>query len=225
MSMTMTDRPRVSPGPRRLDLQEVRRRFWHMTPGLLPFALWPIPHRDPLSPILQAIIVAIFVALTGAIFWNWRRIARSGVGNNDRLSAIYGYATCVLATLFLFPAHAECGLAVLSVLAFGDGSATLLGKLVGGPRLPWNPSKSFAGLVGFLSLGLPMTALIYWGESNNLEAAGPAATPLQATLIAAAGVLAGALAESVRSRINDNIRVGIAAAAAIVATHAALIGL
>jgi len=196
-----------------------------MSPGLLPFILWPIPHRDPLSPILLAIIVGVFLVLTGVIFWRWRKIARAGVGDADRMTAIYGYATSVLAMLFLFPAHAECGLALLGVLAFGDGGATLVGKLAGGPRLPWNSAKSYAGLAGFCLLGLPMTAAIYWGESNNLEAIGVRATVAQSVLIAAAGVLAGALAESLPSRINDNIRVGIAAAVAIVGTHAAVLGL
>lgn len=209
----------------RLDAQELRRRAWHMAPGLLPFVLWPISHRDPLSPTIQLVFVGIFVALTGLIFWNWRQIARAGVGDADRLAAIYGYAGTVLATLFLFPAHAECGLALLGVLAFGDGSATLLGKLVGGPRLPWNRTKSVAGLCGFCLLGLPMTATIYWGESHNLEALGPRATPAQALLVAAAGVLAGGFAESIPSRVNDNIRVGLAGAIAIVAAHAAIFGL
>jgi dolichol kinase len=196
-----------------------------MSPGLLPFLLWPISHRDPLSPTIRLIFAGVFVALTAAVSWNWRRIARDGIGDRDRLAAVYGYAGSVLLTIFLFPAHAECGLALLGVLAFGDGAATLFGKLLGGPRLPWNPAKSVAGLCGFLLVGIPVTALIYWGESHNLEAGGPPARWGQAFLIAAAGVAAGALAESVRSRINDNIRVGFAAAAALLAAHAALFGL
>ena len=33
-------------------------------------------------------------------------------------------------------------------MAFGDGFATLAGTTVGGPRLPWNPEKTWSGLVG-----------------------------------------------------------------------------
>ncbi len=209
----------------RLDLQERRRRFAHMAPGLLPFLLWPIPHRDPLAPLLSYVIAAIFAALMAAIFLSWRRIERAEAGRSDRAAAIYGYAGAVLLTLVLFPAHAECGLAVLAVLAFGDGSATLLGKLLGGPRLPWNRAKSVAGLIGFVAVGWPVTAVIYWGESHNLEGVDPPATVLQAIAVAAAGVTAAALAESVRSRINDNVRVGLTAAAAIVSAHAIVVGL
>lgn len=211
--------------PRRLDAQEVRRRLWHIAPGFLPFLLWGIPHQDPLTPLICWIFFGIFVVLTGLLFWNWSRIARRGVGKSDRVQAIFGYASAVLLTLFLFPAHAEIGLALLGILAFGDGSATLIGMRVGGPRLPWNSSKTISGFVGFLLIGLPMTALIYWGESHNPEALGIPATAWQSILVAAAGVVAGAIAESIRSPINDNIRVGIAGATALVLAHAAIIGL
>ena len=196
-----------------------------MAPGLLPFLLWPISHRDPLSPTIRVIFVAIFAALTAAIFVAWRRIERADAGTRDRAAAIYGYAGSVLLTLFLLPAHAECGLAVLAVLAFGDGSATLFGKSLGGPRLPWNRAKSVTGLCGFLAVGVPMTAVTYWGESHNREAIGPSATASQALAVAAAGVVAAAVAESVRSRVNDNVRVGVAAAVGIVSAHAFLFGL
>ena len=209
----------------KLDAQELRRRVWHMAPGLLPFVLWPIPHADPLSVTIRVVFVAIMALVTGQLFYRWQAVSRLEHGNADRATAIFGYAFSVLATLFLFPAHAELGLAVLGVLAFGDGSATLLGKLLGGPRLPWNAAKTVAGFLGFLMVGLPVTALIYWGESHNLEALGPAATASQALLIAAAGVVAGAIAESLPSRINDNIRVGVASATALVVAHAAVIGL
>jgi dolichol kinase len=116
-------------------------------------------------------------------------------------------------------------MALLSVLAFGDGSATLFGKRMGGARLPWNPEKSVTGFVAFLLIGLPLTTVMYWGESHNLQAIGPPATFAQSLLISAAGVLAGAVAESVPSRINDNIRVGVAAAIALVLAHAATVGL
>lgn len=196
-----------------------------MVPGALPFLLWPIPHKDPLAPLLMQIILGIFVVIVAAFFVNWSRIARTGVGTGDRAAAILGYAVTVLATILIFPAHIECGFAVLAVLAFGDGAATLIGTLARGPRLPWNREKTVAGFAGFIAIAVPMTTLIYWGESNNLQQAGPPATWLQALCVALAGVLTGALAESLPMRLNDNLRVGVAAAIGIVAAHAVLFGL
>ncbi|MDA1232804.1 MAG: hypothetical protein O2856_18705 [Planctomycetota bacterium] len=37
----------------RLPYREIKRRFWHMSPGLLAFALHLAPHADPISPTLQ----------------------------------------------------------------------------------------------------------------------------------------------------------------------------
>ena len=196
-----------------------------MLPGALPLLLWPIPHKDPLALLLTQIILGLFVVIVTAFFVKWSRIARADVGTRDRASAILGYAVTVLATILIFPAHIECGFAVLAVLAFGDGAATLVGKLARGPRLAWNREKTVAGLVGFIAVALPMTTLIYWGESNNLEQAGPAATWFQALCVALAGVLAGALAESLPMRLNDNLRVGVASAIAIVGAHAIVFGL
>ena len=196
-----------------------------MAPGILPFLLWPVPHKDPLAPLLAQIILALFALIVIALFLSWSRIARADVGNRDRAAAILGYAVTVLVTILLFPAHIECGLTVLAVLAFGDGAATLFGKLLRGPRLPWNQDKTVAGFIGFLALGIPLATVIYWGESNNLQAIGPAATMLQALWVALAGVLAGAVAESLPMKLNDNFRVGLAAAVGIVTMHAAIFGI
>lgn len=202
---------------------EVRRRIWHMAPGLLPFLLWPIPHTDPLSTTLQLIMIGIGVVLASWIFFGFRHIARNG-SISDRLGGVGGYAGSVLAMLLLFPAHAELGLTVLGVLAFGDGSATIGGLLLRGPTLPWNRNKTWSGLLTFLLIGTPMAALIYWGESNNLLAIQEGVSFPTALLIGGGTVLAAAIAESLASRINDNIRVGIVSAVAVAVLHGILAG-
>jgi dolichol kinase len=142
------------------------------------------------------------------------------------VAAVIGYAGSVLLTLLLFPAHAELGLTVLAVLAFGDGSATLGGKLFGGKRLPWNRDTTWAGLICFVCVGLPMAALVYWGETYfNPETASEPVPISIALLCGGTATVIAALAESVPSRINDNIRVGLAASLAVVSVHALAVGL
>ena len=139
--------------------------------------------------------------------------------------SVAGYAGSVLITLLLFPAHAELGLTVLAVLAFGDGSATLVGKLVGGPRLPWNPQKSWAGFLAFATVGGAMASLIYWGETHfNTEALGPGVSLVQALACGFTPALLGAVYESIPSRVNDNVRVGVVAAAGVTAAHILVVG-
>lgn len=201
----------------RLPYREIKRRFWHMSPGLLAFGLHVVPHADPISPTLQFIIFSCCVAIAVWILWGFRQIKRHG--EKAGLAAVSGYSLSVLVTSFLFPRHLELGLAVLAILAFGDGSATLAGLMLRGPRLPWNRGKTWTGLLGFTVIGSVMTAWIYWGETHNPEAADLPASYGMAMLLTSPAVIAAALAESIRSRINDNIRVGIVAAVMLVLLH------
>lgn len=197
-----------------LTSREVRRRFWHMTPGLLAFVLQIIPHKDPISPTLRTIIIVFCLAIGMRILLGFRQIQRHGEGPG--IAAVAGYSLSVLLTALIFPGSLELALAVLAILAFGDGSATLFGLLFRGPRLPWNNAKTWSGFLAFLTLGSLMTAWIYWGETQNPEASEPAVTFGLAIALTVPAVVAAAIAESVRSRINDNFRVGVVAAISLV---------
>ena len=208
-----------------LSKAEWRRRFWHASPGLLPFLLWAVPHRDPISPTLRGIMVLLIVCLAGHVFWRYQHIQRRQ--DRERASAVLGYALSVLVMLLIFPQHAELGLTVLAVLAFGDGSATWGGLTFGGPKLPWNPQKTWSGLASFLIIGTALASVIYWGETQfNPESLEYQSIPFT-TALACAGtaVSLAAIAESLPMRINDNIRVGIAAAVGVTTMHALLLGL
>lgn len=212
------------PGLRRLSPAELRRRLWHVAPGFLPALLWLVPHRDPIGMPARLSILAIAFASGATIFLGYRRIARPD--DRERLPAVAGYALSVLLTLLVFPGDIEIGLAVLAVLAFGDGMATAGGLLLGGPSLPWNPRKTWAGLACFLVAGGSAAAFVHWAERAFNPASVPADVP--ATVSLACGIataLVGALVESVPSRINDNIRVGFAAAVTAAAVHLPLVHL
>ncbi len=203
--------------------REWRRRLWHMLPGTLPFVLWPFPHRDPLSPVLRDVMLIVGGAIGLCILVMYHSIRRSEA-DRHQLAAVAGYLFSVVMPLALFPAAPELGLTVLAILAFGDGSATLFGLLVKGPRLPWNARKTWSGFAGFVSVGTVMAAAVYWGESHNLEARPPIPSFSTALTIASAATIASALAESIPARLNDNIRVGIVAGAVVVGLHTVLVG-
>jgi dolichol kinase len=174
-----------------------------MTPGLLPFVLWVIPHADPLTPGWLLYLALNCVALTMAgCHWS-RSFSRPGE-QNCRCSSI-AYSLLVLLAILLFPGQLEIGMAVFAIIAFGDGSATLGGLLLKGPTLPWNREKTWAGSLCFLLGGIPMAALYYWGEAR------PGVPWHVALVCAGTATVVSAFAESVSSRINDNIRVGITA--------------
>ncbi|MBM82024.1 MAG: hypothetical protein CMJ78_15745 [Planctomycetaceae bacterium] len=202
---------------RRLGDSEFRRRIWHMAPGLLPIASWAYPHKDPLSPTFKWIAVGIIVGLATTLLARYRTVQREDERNG--IGAVAGYAFSVLLTLLLFPSHAELGMAVLVVLAFGDGSATLGGLYFAGPKLPWNGIKSWSGTACFVLVGGPLASLAYLAESQ------PKADWQVALSCGMAAALAAAIVESLPVKLNDNIRVGVTSAVVLVAMHAWLVGL
>lgn len=203
--------------PGHLSVKELKRRLWHMLPGLLPIASYIYPHKDPLSPTFQKIAAGLIVGIAALLLWRYKTIRRTG--EQSELAAVFGYSVSVLATLLLFPKHAELGMLVLCVLAFGDGMATTIGLLLRGPRLPWNQDKSWAGTLAFVGFGGYLASLAYWAESQPR-----AGWPIALTCGFAAAIVA-AIAESLPSRVNDNVRVGIASAVTAVTTHAMVVGL
>jgi dolichol kinase len=183
---------------------------------LLPFILWPIPHRDPIGPILGYAILAIGLVLGSMVFLQYQKIARAA--DRERLSVVVGYAASVLLPLYFFPGQAELGLTVLAVLAFGDGSATLGGLLWGGRKLPWNFQKTIVGSCCFVLAAAPLASLVFWGEAQ------PRVSWTTALIAGLSATLVGAIVESIPSRINDNIRVGVAAAVTLILVHAYVLG-
>jgi uncharacterized protein (TIGR00297 family) len=114
------------------------------------------------------------------------------------------YPLAILAAVLVFPTRLDIVAAVWGVLAFGDGFATLAGEWLRGPRLPWNPQKTWAGLVAFIAFGASgAVALSLWVS--------PAVVPrpsitysLYAPIVAA--VLA-AFVETLPIEVDDNISV------------------
>jgi dolichol kinase len=186
---------------RTLDACEVRRRMLHMLPGFLPFILWFIPHPDPWGPIAADVVIGLTVLIVGTSLLRFSAFARDG--ESDGRASILGYAFPVLAALCLFRGREELGVMTLAILAFGDGSATLGGMTLGGYRLPWNPKKTVTGLLCFICIGGPLASLVFWGETRPGVSLGIAAT------CGFAATLTAAIAESVPSKINDNLRVGV----------------
>ena len=200
-----------------LTKRELKRRLWHMLPGMTPFILWAFPHEDPISPTLKAIILTYAMIVGGRIFLQFRSISRDK--NDSAAGSVLGYVFSVVGTLLLFPAHAEVGFLVLGILAFGDGSATFGGLYFRSRKLPWNSDKSLAGMISFLTMGTFMGTAIYWGEAN------PSVNLLTALSIAAPTAFCAAIAESLPVKLNDNFRVGITAAIVAPLAHYLIVGM
>lgn len=211
-------RPATPPEQPQLSARELKRRLWHISPGLLPFVLWFIPHRDPFSWDLKGGALAVIGVLGISILRQFKNFKRSEQDDQGKLGAVLGYALPVTLMMLLLPAWGELAFTVLAVLAFGDGFATLGGLWFRGPRLPWNWAKTWSGLACFLVCATVMGSVIYWGEAKPRI---PYEVALQ---IAALTTVIAAISETIPSRINDNIRVGITACGGVILSQWLLVG-
>lgn len=200
----------------RLTPHEWRRRLVHMSPGIFPFVFMSIPHADPLPYQAMFPVVAVTLLFTLIALLKTALFVRRG--ERGWATSVISYAVIITAMLVAFPAYPELGMTVTIIIAFGDGSATLAGKLMGGKRLPWNRRKSWVGFSAFLLCSAPLATLAFWGEAR------PGLSLPVALACVVPTVLAAALAESLPTRINDNIRVGVAAGLTISITHAMFVG-
>lgn len=194
---------------------EFLRKLLHISPGLLAFLLPFIPHEKPLPPQSLFELTLITSVLTGIYIAARRIVARPN--ETDFYLTTLSYPAAVLATLFAFPGAPELGAIVVVVIAFGDGSAYLSGKRIGGPRLPWNKNKTWAGTLSFLAVAGPLASLAYFGE------AGAGTSWLAALLCGCGAAFLAAIAESLPTRLSDNLRVGVTAAMTAAAVHFMLV--
>jgi dolichol kinase len=201
---------------RRLTPHEWRRRLVHMTPGLLAATLPLLPHTDPLGWFSQVFLVVVICAMALFSMTRAKHCERRGQGGWS--VSVLSYAVITLGLLLAFPGQPEIGMAVTMIIAFGDGSATMAGLIVRGPKLPWNRHKSWSGLAAFMLCSIPLASFIYWAEAR------PGVSANVALGCVAPAVVAAALAESLPLRLNDNIRVGATSGLTILLTHAMFVG-
>jgi uncharacterized protein (TIGR00297 family) len=129
------------------------------------------------------------------------------------------YPLVVLFLLVLFRRNLPVAAAGWGYLAFGDGFASLCGMGFGGPRLPWNPRKSFSGFLGYIFFGFFGASFLYGFLSSSSSSRIPSSSELVCLF---AGALAGAAIESLPSELDDNVLpplVGAAVLASLLATR------
>lgn len=131
-------------GSRRLPPGETSRKLVHASMGLFALLL-------PFLTYLQAAACAL-----AAFLFNWQILPRllghrfrsAREGSND--VGVLLYPLVVLALILVFRHRLELAAFGWGVLAFGDALAGVVGQKWGKRPLPWNTSKSWEGLAGFL---------------------------------------------------------------------------
>lgn len=150
------------------------------------------------------------LALLGNIFLLprfGRGIYRDAGRRHD--AGIVAYPAMVLLLILVFRGpYLPIAAAVWAMMAFGDPAAAIAGRLVGGPTLPWNPRKTWVGLMANWAAAGPAAVLVHLFVSGR----GPQADAV-AILMLGAGIYA--FLESVHAGIDDNIVAALPTALAI----------
>ncbi len=186
-------------GVRSLPSGELPRKIVHIGSGLFALAL------RFLGPLGSAAMAAF------AVIFNFLILPRVGGKNllreseRERSIGILLYPISVLLLILVFWRHLEVAAAGWGLLAFGDGMASVVGLTLGGPRLPWNPKKSWSGTAAFVLFGgAAAWAFVLWTAPGAYSVAFAAACCFTAALVAA-------VLESQPQGLDDNLGVPMVA--------------
>ncbi len=190
---------------------ELQRKALHVAMGGFALLLRWLTPWQAMACAAAALAFNLFLLrrLTGD------RFLREGERASGVPLGIVLYPAAVLGLLLVFHRRLELAAGAWGLLAVGDGMATVAGITLGGPRLPWNRQKSWAGSLAFVLWGTAAAAfLIRWVQRGALVGGGAwlgdsflradGLPLLPACLLAAT---AAALAESLRTGVNDNVLV------------------
>lgn len=191
-----------------MSFSETKRQAVHITMVgwalLLRFISWP-----------QAAALAAVALLFNALVLphvGGRAIFRPDDVRRGIPVGILFYPLAVLLLVLVFRSRLDIVAAAWGILAVGDGMATVVGRRMGKAPLPWNPNKTWAGLLAFAGTGSAAGVFLCWFTQPNIPDPAPAWFVFGAPPLAA--VVAG-LVETIPVRLDDNLSVPFAAGATL----------
>lgn len=179
-----------------LSAAEWKRKAVHAGMGLFALTLRWLDWKQAALLAACALLVNLFVM---------PRLGRSIYRDPSRArdAGIVAYPATVLLLVVIFrDSLSPIAAAVWAMMAFGDPAATIAGKVVGGPRLPWNRDKTWVGLLSNWAVsGICSVLVLRFVTARPLE-------PLPVAILIA-GSFAFSVLESVDAGIDDNLVAGV----------------
>jgi dolichol kinase len=182
----------TSPGVRAgaLTPLEWKRKAIHAGMGLFALLLRWIDWRPAALLAAAALLFNLF-----AMPRIGRGIYRDATRRRD--PGIVAYPAMVLLLVLLFRRELGLAAALWGMMALGDPAASISGRLLGGPTLPWNRNKRWSGMCAYFLAGTAAaTALWAWVEPHSdPRLLFPVLLPVTAL---------GAFLESLETGLDDN---------------------
>lgn len=179
---------------------ELKRQGIHMLAGFLLVSLRFLPYWAILCLTLFGILFNLF--FLPMIFPSIMR----GV-SGDRRGVVF-YPVAIATLVLLFPHHPAIVAGGWALLAFGDGMATMIGKIGRPIPLRWNPQKTVQGAIAcFVAGSLGCIGALYVVEPVLME------QDFEKWIVAAiAAAAVASWVESLPLPINDNLTVPLSGA-------------
>lgn len=148
---------------------ELPRKSLHIGMGAFALVLrWMTPWQAVFMAVAALVLNAFFLhGLTRGV------LLRPGERASRFSRGVVAYPAILLLTFIVFRSRLELAAGVWALLAVGDGMATLSGLALRGLRLPWNPNKTWSGLVAFVVCGTVASAwIIRWTQRAGVWTVG-----------------------------------------------------
>lgn len=182
--------------------REIKRKIVHMVVGLFSLLLRYLSFSVALICALLAFINNAFILprLGG------KKLYREEEKEKGYPLGILLYPITVFLLILIYKNQFYIAAAIWGIMAFGDGSAALIGTLFGNHKLPWNKQKSLEGTLSYIIFGAIGACFLAWWTSLNKP--GPSLPffysfyfiPIIVTFISA-------LLESYPTKLDDNITI------------------
>ena len=146
----------------------ISRKIIHIGTGPIFVLCWLLFNEIPSAPFLAALVPLAITAQfalvgTGVIKDPSAVVAMSRTGDRREIlrgPLFYGIAFVLLTIIFW--RRSPTGIVALMVLCGGDGLADIVGKKIGGIKLPWSQKKTLAGSITMLLGGFVFSVLVVW---------------------------------------------------------------
>lgn len=190
-----------------------------------------IPHAETARQLVHVGMVAFAFLLRVVTWWQAAMLAATALAFNlvvlprlmprlfrpaERDGRVAGgivfYPLSVLLLVVVFSRRLDIAAAAWALLACGDGAATLAGRHLRGPTLPWHPDKTWSGLAAFVAAGGSAGTLLAWWVRPAIDPQPSLAFALAAPWAAA---VVAALVETLPVRLDDNLSVPAAGGATL----------
>ncbi len=192
----------------------ISRKIIHIGTGPIFVLCWLFFNQSNNAPFLAALVplgITIQFTLVGTGVIKDPAAVEAMSRSGDRREILRGplfYGIAFIGLTIAFWRNSPIGMVALMVLCGGDGLADIIGKRVGGVRLPWSPKKTLAGSITMLVGGWLLAILVLWifvsaGYFNG--------TISDYLLPVSAVAMATTLVESLPFRDIDNISVPLVA--------------